>query len=144
MKKILLPVFALAGFISSCQKSGETKDIQQIQDSLLVIHDEVMPRNTEMLDLKDAISQQIDSLSKVKPGTPELKNRQEEGLAINKSLTEADSLMHHWMTHYNSDTLKALDETQARAYLDEEMKKINDIKEKINGGIDQAKKFLGN
>jgi hypothetical protein len=37
-----------------------------------------------------------------------------------------------------------MDESRAKAYLDSELKKITAVKEKINGGISQAKKFLGN
>jgi hypothetical protein len=52
--------------------------------------------------------------------------------------------MDDWMHQYKADTLKGMDESRAKAYLDSELKKITAVKEKINGGISQAKKFLGN
>ncbi len=109
----------------------------------MVVHDEVMPRSGELMDLKEEISQQIDSLSKITPATTSLKSRQEEGMAISKSLTEADSLMEDWMHQYNADTLKGMDAAQAKVYLDQELAKITIVKEKINSGITVAKKFLG-
>jgi hypothetical protein len=140
MKKLLICLVTLAG----CQSSDDKKSIEQIQDQVMVVHDEVMPRTGELMDLKEKISHQIDSLSKISPASASIQARQEEGVKINKSLTESDSLMYAWMNHYNADSVKGLDETQAKAYLDLELKKINDVKEKINGGITQAKKFLSN
>ena len=140
MKKLLICLVTLAG----CQPSGDKKSIEQIQDQVMVVHDEIMPRTGELMDLKEKISLQIDSLSKITPASAVLKTRQEEGIAINKTLSEAEIQMDDWMHQYNADTLKGMDETNAKTYLDSELKKINAVKEKINGGITQAKKFLSN
>ncbi|WP_138992160.1 hypothetical protein [Larkinella sp. C7] len=140
MKKLVICLVALAG----CQSSNDKKSIEQMQDQVMVVHDEIMPRTDDLMDLKEKISHQIDSLSKITPASASVKARQEEGLTINKSLTETDSLMFAWMNHYNADTVKGMDEKQAKAYLDLELKKISEVKAKINSGITQAKKFLGN
>lgn len=113
-----------------------------MQDNVMVVHDEVMPRSGELMDLKEQISHQIDSLSKLSLPSASLKSRQEEGIAINKSLSEADSLMEDWMHQYNADTLNGMDAAQAKVYLDKELAKITVVKEKINSGITEAKKFL--
>lgn len=144
MKNTRLPILVLGLAFAACQPSEKTTGIQQIQDQVMVVHDEVMPKTDELMELKEKISHHIDSLSKITPATENLKNRQQEGTVINKSLTEADSLMMDWMHHYNADTLNGMEETQAKAYLDQELTKINSVKEKINGGITEAKKFLGN
>ncbi|RCR69540.1 hypothetical protein [Larkinella punicea] len=140
MKKLVICLITLAG----CQSSNDKKSIEQMQDQVMVVHDEIMPRTDDLMDLKEKISHQIDSLSKITPASASVKARQEEGLTINKDLTETDSLMFAWMNHYNADTVKGMDETQAKAYLDLELKKISEVKAKINSGITQAKKFLGN
>ncbi|GAB3936322.1 hypothetical protein [Larkinella terrae] len=148
MKKVLVSLVVIGFAVTSCQKSGEQKtgedqSVEQIRDQVMAIHDEVM-RTEEIMDLKEKISHQIDSLSKITPATPVSQNRQQEGIAINQSLTEADELMNDWMHNYRSDTLDVLDEAQAKAYLNSELKKITVVKEKVTGGISQAKKFLGN
>lgn len=148
MKKVLVSIIVLGFTITGCQKSsdqktGDQQSVEQIQDQVMVIHDEVM-RTEEIMDLKEKISHQIDSLSKITPPTPLSQNRQQEGIAINKALNEADESMNDWMDQYRSDTLKDLDETQAKAYLDDQLKKITVVREKVSGGISQAKKFLGN
>ncbi|GAB3270457.1 hypothetical protein GCM10027347_41170 [Larkinella harenae] len=115
-----------------------------MQDQVMVVHDEVMPRTGELMDLKEKISLRIDSLSKITPSSEATQTRQQQGIAINQALTAADSVMYDWMNNYNADTLRGMDETQAKSYLDEELKKITVIKTQINDGINQAKKFLAN
>ena len=144
MEKRLIPVVILGLFGMGCQQSDEKKSIEEVQDQVMIVHDEVMPRTGELMDLKEKVSTQIDSLSRITPASSNLKNRQEEGILINKNLTEADSLMSDWMYQYNADTLKGMDNTQAKAYLDQELQKINVVKDKISTGIDQAKKYLSN
>ncbi|RRB17095.1 hypothetical protein [Larkinella knui] len=140
MKKLLVCLVTLVG----CQQSGDKKNVEQVHTQVMAIHDEVMPRSEELEDLKEAISHHIDSLSKIKPVPGNFQARQQEGILINKALTEADSLMYDWMNNYKADSIKAMDEAQAKAYLELELKKITTVKEKINGGIRQAEKFLGN
>ncbi|MGV3557114.1 hypothetical protein [Larkinella arboricola] len=143
MKSNLLSTVLVSLLVTACQQSDDKKEIQQIQDQVMAVHDEVMPHSDELMDLKEKISKQIDSLSKVTPATASLKSRQQEGIAINQSLTEADSLMYDWMNHYRADTLTGMDAAQAKIYLDRELAKITVVKEKINSGITEAKKFLG-
>ncbi|WP_460674113.1 hypothetical protein [Larkinella ripae] len=144
MKKLLISASILGVAFASCQPSDSKKEIQQMQDQVMAVHDSIMPKEDVMLDFKEKISLQIDSLSKITPTSASLKSRQDEGMAINQSLTEANTLMYDWMHHYRADTLKGMDEAQAKAYLDRELKRINEVKVKINGGIAEAKKFLAN
>jgi hypothetical protein len=57
MKKLAICLVLLIG----CQKSDDKKSVEQIQEQVMVIHDEVMPRSMELMDLKEKISHQIDS-----------------------------------------------------------------------------------
>ncbi|WP_460638306.1 hypothetical protein [Larkinella harenae] len=144
MKTVLLSSATVLFLATSCQPSDDQKSIEKMQDQVMVVHDEVMPRTGELMDLKEKISLRIDSLSKITPSSEATQTRQQQGIAINQALTAADSVMYDWMNNYNADTLRGMDETQAKSYLDEELKKITVIKTQINDGINQAKKFLAN
>ncbi|RRB07522.1 hypothetical protein [Larkinella rosea] len=144
MKKVLYSLTVLGFTTFGCQKSGDKEGIEKLQNQVMAVHDEVMPHQELMMDLKEKISHQIDSLSKITPSTPALKTRQEEGIAANKNLTEAVTMMDDWMNQFKLDSVKTLDDTQAKAYLNSELEKITTVKTKINGGITQAKTFLGN
>ena len=85
-----------------------TVDIKAYEDSLLAVHDEVMPRMKEIQDLST-------ELRKIKAGLKENemgKIESPEGLdATLESLKLADQGMWDWMKSY-SDTKKTLKEDQ--------------------------------
>jgi hypothetical protein len=120
-----------------CQTSSKTQEVQQLQDEVLKLHDEVMPRMDEVMYLKGRISGQLDSMSKAA-----LPTEAQEGMAIKNSLSEADSLMDDWMTNYNADTLKGMDEATAKAYLNAQKTSIQAVQQKMNSSIGRAKKYL--
>ncbi|MFC5407952.1 hypothetical protein ACFPMF_01435 [Larkinella bovis] len=139
----ILPIgFVILGL--GCQSANEKTSIEQLQEQVMIVHDEVMPKDEVLMTLKEKITQRMDSLSKITPAPADLKSRQEESIVINQELTDASTLMYDWMNQYKTDTLKGMDNAQAKAYLDAQLQKINVVKEKINGGIDQAEKFLAN
>lgn len=146
MKKtyLLTATLLTSLLLTNCQKSDNTEQVEQMTEKVLAVHDEVMPRMEEIMTLKGKVSTRIDSLSKIAPATANLKNQAEEGIAINKALTEADSLMSDWMYQYNGDTLKGMEKGEAQVYLDAQMSKISAVKEKINVSIGRANKYLQN
>ena len=142
MKKtyLLTATLLTSLLLTNCQKSDNTEQVEQMTEKVLAIHDEVMPRMEEMMNLKSKVSARVDSLSK----NATAKSQVEEGVTINKALTEADSLMSDWMYQYNGDTLKGMEKTEAQAYLNAQMSKITVVKEKINASISRANKYLQN
>ncbi len=68
--------------------------------------------------------------------------RRRRYVSLVRRLTEADSLMMGWMSHYKGDTLKKLSESDALRYLDEQKQQINNAKAKINQSIEQAQAYL--
>ena len=142
MKKtyLLTATLLTSLLLTNCQKSDNTEQVEQMTEKVLAIHDEVMPRMEEMMNLKSKVSARVDSLSK----NATAKSQVEEGVTINKALTEADSLMSDWMYQYNGDTLKGMEKTEAQAYLNAQMSKITVVKDKINASISRANKYLQN
>ncbi|WP_234733344.1 hypothetical protein [Tellurirhabdus bombi] len=145
MKKVTITVTCFALLSLAACKSESKEGVEKLEAEVMAVHDEVMPRMEELMQLKGQISEQlimIDSTAKTNKLTVPLQDRINEGIMINQSLVEADSLMSEWMYQYKADTLKSLDESKATEYLNLEKQKISRVKEKTNQSIDRAKKYL--
>lgn len=142
--RYLTTVLIISLFTAGCQ-SGERAETEKLEAAVMAVHDEVMPRIEEVMDLKSKVSERlssIDSLAQKGPLTADMQTRRQNGLVVSQALLEADSLMSAWMSTYNGDSLKGLDANGATAYLESEMKKITIVKDKINGSIEQARQYL--
>ncbi len=141
MKYILNSILILT--IIACNQ--DKAQIDSLEKEVFAIHDEVMPKMDKLLELKEAVSQDIsknDSLLKIKPNT-DLKKRKTDGLAISERLEDADRNMMDWMHNYKGDSLKILPPASAIEYLKAEKTKINTIKDKMLDAMARAEKFTG-
>jgi hypothetical protein len=144
MKKILnfnLFIVALV-LLVSCGKGAKqetqeheemTKDDpnQALYDQVMDVHNEVMPKTSEIYQLKKELKEKIDS-------EPEKKAELEPIVA---ELDSADRSMMDWMHKFNEPD--SVSQEVAREYLENEMEKINRVKELINASIEKAKEKLG-
>lgn len=129
-------------FISSCTQ--DKASVEEAEKEVFVIHDEVMPKMGQLMDLKTGLSKEIatiDSLTKISTNDS-LQKRKEEALALSLALTEADEGMMDWMHNYNGDSLKALSDTEALNAMSAEKTKISAVREKMIAGIKKAEEFL--
>lgn len=128
--------------VSSC---GQDKaSVEQAEKEVFVIHDEVMPKMGQLMDLKTGLSKEIaaiDSLSKIS-ANDSLQKRKEEALALSLALTEADQGMMDWMHNYNGDSLKALTGTEALNAMSAEKTKISAVRDKMLVSMTKAEQFL--
>lgn len=144
MKKLVLPlVCLLTGLIVSCNDSTQQEAIDKAEKEVFALHDEVMPKIDDIMKLRKQISQRITALDSAVTSTDQTNKEKEQAIRLNRQLSEADSLMMTWMSGYNGDTLKQLEPADAIRYLEQEKQKITDVKQKINGSIEQATKYLG-
>lgn len=148
-------VFIVAGLsvicsaLTGCSKSDEDS-VRQAEDEVFAIHNQVMPKIGDMMKLRHSLDQrivQLDKLQQVKiasSGTSSQPINEEKGQAqlLVRSLIEADSVMTHWMTQYNGDTLAELPTDQALRYLEQQKEQINDVKAKVDISINQTNEFL--
>ena len=132
MKKII--VAAMACGMWACGTS-EKEEVDALEEKVLQIHDEVMPRMGEIMNLKTQLQDQM-----AKMDSNSIAYRQVD--SVKNMLTETDNAMMDWMDEYNADTLKALKPEDAKKYLDAELKKITEIKDKTGKNIEQAKVFI--
>jgi hypothetical protein len=141
MKHLLMSILALT--IIACNQ--DKAQVENLEKEVFAVHDEVMPKMSKLLELKEAISQDIaksDSLLKFKPN-PDLEKRKTEGLTISEALEDADRNMMDWMHTYNSDSLKTLQPAAAIDYLKAEKTKIVSVRDKMLDAMVRAEKFTG-
>ncbi len=140
--KNAVSVIVICLFISSCAQ--DKASVEEAEKEVFVIHDEVMPKMGQLMDLKTGLSKEIaaiDSLTKIS-ANDSLQKRKEEALALSLALTEADEGMMDWMHNYNGDSLKALSDTEALNAMSAEKTKISAVREKMIAGIKKAEEFL--
>lgn len=115
-----------------------TVDIKAYEDSLLAVHDEVMPRMKEIQDLST-------ELRKIKAGLKENemgKIESPEGLdATLESLKLADQGMWDWMKNYH-DGRDSVPNDQLMPYLENQMGQVQNVKKQIEESIAKAEAWL--
>lgn len=141
-------VFALlvivGGTLSGCGKKSDdhshhheqeaisTDPNKALSDSVMDVHNEVMPRMDEMFRLTESLK---DKIAKT-PDMPAAK-KQEIEVAID-SLDHASEGMMVWMRQYKPEA-NATDGQAARAYLNNEMTKVSRVKNSILSAIEKGK-----
>ncbi|WP_428662279.1 viral A-type inclusion protein [Runella sp.] len=141
MKKFIISL-SLCILIFAC---GQDKAaVEQTEKEVFVIHDEVMPKMGQLMELKNGLSKEIttiDSLIKIS-SNDSLQKRKEEALTLSIALTEADQGMMDWMHDYNSDSLKALTGETALKAMTAEKTKITAVRDKMLESMTKAEQFL--
>jgi hypothetical protein len=145
MKIAFLPILFVIAALNGCgkktedhshhhdqQASGSTDPNKALYDSVMDVHNEVMPRLDEMFKLSESLR---DKIAKT-PEMPTVK-KQEIQAAID-SLDHANEGMMVWMRKFNPVTDSA-DSQAARNYLNEEMVKVERVKTDILSAIEKAK-----
>jgi len=133
MKKI----FALAALLflfAAC--SGF--DTEAKKNEVLDIHDEVMPKIGQVMNLKKKV------LEKAETEADSTKANDLRDLA--KQLEDANTGMMVWMRQWSMNSKPHLDEEttieERKAFFKSEMEKVSKVKEDINNSIAAAKKEL--
>ncbi|MCU0338914.1 MAG: viral A-type inclusion protein [Spirosomaceae bacterium] len=141
MRNSLL-ISALIVTLTAC--SSKTAEIEQLEKEVFVIHDEVMPKMSDIMALQKSISGEIatlDSLLKTK-ANDSLEKRKITALELSTALKTADEGMMNWMHAYNGDSIKALDAEMALKVLQVEKDKIAAVKTQMLESIAKAEAFL--
>lgn len=140
----------LLGLIWSCESKKQTEShhhphaastvqtalagsVAQLEKEVLAVHDSLMDRVGEFMQLQEDIA------SKVQKNSGVVKER---GLQISRQLKESDEAMTDWMHHYKGDTLKQLDEKNGVAYLKSQQAKVNKLNQQMRKSMTVAEKYL--
>lgn len=144
MKNLIL----LSFLITLCFACGKDKDLEKItglETEVLAIHDEVMPKQGDIVSLKSQLStkiQGIDSLQNVGVSSNTMAEQRIKAVDLNQKLADADKLMMDWMHEYRGDSAKKLDSKQAILYFENQKEKILVVKQATLKSIQEAKTFL--
>jgi hypothetical protein len=145
--KILAKYLSLALLIvAGCGKSGQhehhdqdepsSNPNQALYDQVMDIHDEVMPKSDEIYTLRKELKDKI-------ANTPDLVADKKKQLdQIISELDSADHSMMNWM-HKFKPLPDSANQELAREYLENEMERIKNVRELINGSLQKAKQELG-
>jgi prefoldin subunit 5 len=142
---LLIVLLGTGSVISACQSGDET--VRDTENEVFAIHDDVMPKLDDLLQLRKQLSQRIanlDSLKGTGSAAAAIRTTEEKHQATRllQNLTVADSLMMNWMARYNNDTLARISTDDALRYLAAQKDQITDVKTKVNTSIEQAQQFL--
>lgn len=125
MKYTILFILTLFIFIS-CKQEFASKEIEKSYNSVMHVHDEVMPELNTIHHLR----------KKLKP----YKKSNEEVLNLMDNLEKADDGMMIWMREFDLD--KSATESMQLDYLNDEQTKINKVSEDMKSSIANAQEFL--
>ena len=129
-------IFLISACTTASTEEECTTDLcikQQAYDNVIKVHDDVMPKLSQISDLKGRIE------AKMNEASDSTSVASWEGLMVD--LDVADEAMWVWMRQFNSD-LEEMPLDEALEYLQEEQKKIDAVAEKINTALGNAEERL--
>lgn len=134
MKKLSILLFVLLAF-SSC--GGDSFNAEVEKNKIFDVHDEVMPKIGEVINLKKQVLEKAEGLQDTEAS--ELKTLAEE-------LDNASEAMMSWMRDWSKNSGQYMEmkngaEAQ-KGYLAAEMKRVEEVKEAINSSLAKAKEAL--
>lgn len=140
---IILMMAACADESSGDRKDGYSEKAKTTEDSLFQEvmdgHDKAMAKMGKIAGYRKQVTQQLDSLKKVKSGSKKELNRSLEELQA--SLKSAEDGMNVWMQEFQIDS--AQDDAQRRLkYLSDEKVKVEKVRDDIFSALERADSLL--
>jgi len=138
-------------FIFSCSTSTresdqessltpEQQEVSELEDQVIAMHDEVMPQLGTLMSLKDQLESQNEELES--SGESDAKDQVIINSLVIENLDQAHQSMMDWMRNFQGVDL-AGDPTANLQYLEEELEKINSVKQQVTSAISAADEILG-
>lgn len=115
-------------------RQSQNRPVTDLEQSVMAIHDGVMPQMSELMRLKKGVSAKMDQTAD--------EAIRERGRQIGQQLTEADRAMMDWMHNYNGDTLNTLKPEQATQYLNAQKHAIEQVRDQMRQSITNASQFV--
>lgn len=141
MKAIYITLSCALLLQTGCQ-SGPSKG-DELKNEVIKVHDRIMPRNEEIISLRQELSQirtQLDSLKQARPGADTALIASETD-SLASALENADNAMSDWMHAFRTD-YSGMEEEEVVQYLQEEKKKIEGIEHRYERSIQDTRKYL--
>ena len=140
MKRYMLGWIVLL-VIGACSNEEAGEQWQDLQEEVIAVHDEVMPKMGAIAAWSDSLRQLQNQLqSEASAADSALTEAIEEQLL---QLAKAEESMMDWMRNYTPPTKEQAEE-EIMAYLQEEQQKINAVRDDMLAAIADAKAFFAN
>lgn len=142
MKTYFIPVLLSSLFIYSCNSSENKYDNKALQDSVIAIHDEVMPLMGGFVRNSIKIDSILVDLQSYKAQNPDLDTAQARvdlsdlKVKLDAAATSMSDWMHEFETEHEGKT-----EEEVKKYLDNELVRIQKVKEKFNTASESNSKL---
>lgn len=119
------------------QLPPEERAEKALQDEVIAIHDEVMPKMDELMRLKERLLTKLDSLQNIEAEEEQLNELRKD---VNQ-LQKADSAMMNWMRQFKAirDTIS---HEQRIQYLKDEKARIEKVREMMLNALEDARKSV--
>jgi hypothetical protein len=133
-------------FILSCKPgnadqentSGMPSDLQALENQVMAVHDEVMPKMKDINDLSAKLRAIKANVKENDYGRKESPSGLEE---VQGTLKLAEQGMWDWMKSF-SDTKATLQEDQLKGFYEKELEKITKVKQDMLSAIEKAQTWL--
>jgi len=125
--RVLLSITLIVAFLSSCEnsQSNGTNEIKQLWDEMMVIHDEIMPKTSEIVRLQKQLREQ------------------ENTEVIVEQLAIAEEAMWTWMNGLKQyDKIEQMDKAEAIEYLKTSKTEIEKVSQQMVESIEAGKAKL--
>jgi len=106
---------------------------QLLYDQVIELHDEVMPKLSQISTLKSEIEAKMEASGD--------SIERSEWLQLMLQLDEADESMWVWMRQFKPD-MDSTVTVEDMAYLETQLKEVAEVAQNINGSIERSKKAL--
>ena len=132
----ILFLLLAAGLLNACAEKDD--DIQKSWDEVMAIHDEVMPKISD-------INATVKSFKNIRENDTENFTTYREQILINlQNLESAEEGMFNWMNELKglSDLSQSMSKEEVLAYLDDEKVKVSKVKDAILSSLADSKALL--
>ena len=145
--RVLTSILFASLLLLSCKPStdagntsseGSANDLKALEDQVMAIHDEVMPKMADITKL----TAELRVIKATIKENPDGKIVSPDGLEeLMGSLKLAEQGMWDWMKAY-SDTKPTIKEDQMKSFYESQLETINKIKQDMLGSIEKAQTWL--
>lgn len=121
-------LFALSFLVllSACKKEFISPEVKSLYESVMAVHDEVMP--------------EMSTINKLKRGIRKVDGSSQKSLQMLTQLEDADEGMMSWMHEFKLD--RNTTEIVQKTYLEAEQKRIDKVSVDMKTAISKAKEYL--
>jgi hypothetical protein len=117
---------------------GATNDLKALEDQVMAVHDEVMPKMADITKL----TAELRTIKATIKENPDGKMVSPDGLEeLMGSLKLAEQGMWDWMKAY-SDAKPTIQEDQLKSFYTSQLETINKVKQDMLGSIEKAQTWL--